>query len=319
MSTERVLGDLPAVEGDSRSSASASHGCLREMALEALKVDFRSAIRARAYRLLISIPGKPAPPRGYPVVYLVDGNLHFGIAVDTMRIQACWPDVRDAVIVGIGYPTDRVADALALRMPDLTTPITEAQAQVPWYRKMPPAAHGFGHLDDYLRMLDEEVKPRVADVVPVDPQDQTLMGHSLGGLLTLHALFRRTASFQHFVAISPSIWWNDREVLQHEAGFVQRLRGGEVKARVLVSVGELESTVRYPEVGAGELPGSRDDFQQMVDACRMVPNAQELGARLAAERRPGFVVQTVVHADEDHNTVPPAAIARGIRFALRHA
>lgn len=290
----------------------------REMALNAARVDFRSTIRQRDYRLLISVPAKPAPDQGYPVVYLVDGNLHFGIAVDTMRIQACWPDVRDAVIVGIGYPTDRVADALTLRMDDLTTPLREPLASVPWFRHMPPAANGYGKLDDYLRMIDDEVKPLVAEIVATDPQDQTLMGHSLGGLATLHALFRRTASFQHFVAIAPSIWWNDREVLAHEPAFVERVRRGEVHARTLVSVGGLESTVRWPSVTADKLPAPRETFQAMCDYCRMVPNVEELGERLAAEQRPGFVVQTVVHADDDHNMVPPAGIARGIRFALRN-
>ena len=289
----------------------------REMALNALQIDFHSAIRDRDYRLLVSIPARPAPAQGYPVVWLIDGNLHFGIAVDTMRIQACWPDVRDAVIVGIGYPTDRVTEALGLRMDDLTTPITEAQRNAQWYRSMPEPPHGYGKLDDYLRMIDEEIKSRVAEVVAFDAGDQTLMGHSLGGLTTLHALFRRTASFQHFVAIAPSIWYNNREVLDHEAGFVERVRAGEVRARALISVGELESTLRYPSVGADKLPASKDDFQQMVDYCRMVPNTQELGSRLAAEQRPGFTVQTVVHMGDDHNMVPPAGIARGIRFALR--
>jgi predicted alpha/beta superfamily hydrolase len=287
------------------------------MALNALQIDFRSDIRQRNYRLLISIPNSPAPESGYPVVYLIDGNLHFGIAVDTMRIQACWPDTRDAVIVGIGYPTDKVAVALSLRMDDLTTPLQECMANTPWYRKMPPPPNGYGKMDDYLRMVDEEIKPRVADAVSVDNRDQTLMGHSLGGLTTLHALFRRTASFQHFVAIAPSIWWNHREVLNHEAGFVEQVRRGEAKAHALISVGELESTLRYPSVGAEKLPASKDDFLQMVEYCRMVPNAQELGARLAAEQRPGFAVQTVVHMGDDHNMVPPAGIARGIRFALR--
>ena len=289
-----------------------------EMALNAQQIDFRSAIRQRDYRLMVSIPNKPAPKEGHPVVYLIDGNLHFGIAVDTMRIQACWPDTRDAVIVGIGYPTDRVTDALTLRMDDLTTPLQECLASTPWYRKMPPPPNGYGKMDDYLRMIDEEIKPRVAEIVSVDMSDQTLMGHSLGGLTTLHALFRRTASFQHFVAIAPSIWYNDREVLDHEAGFVERVRAGEARARALISVGELESTLRYPSVGADKLPASKDDFQQMVDYCRMVPNTQELGARLAAEQRPGFTVQTVVHMGDDHNMVPPAGIARGIRFALRN-
>lgn len=290
----------------------------REMALNAIQIDFHSDIRQRNYRLLVSIPNRPAPEAGFPVVYLIDGNLHFGIAVDTMRIQACWPDTRDAVIVGIGYPTDRVADALSLRMDDLTTPLQETMANTPWFRKMPPPLHGYGKLDAYLRMVDEEVKPRVAEVVSVDSGDQTLMGHSLGGLTTLHALFRRTASFQHFVAIAPSIWWNDREVLDHEASFVERVRAGAATARALVSVGELESTLRYPSVGADKLPAGKEDFQQMVDYCRMVPNTQELGARLAAVQGPGFTVQTVVHMGDDHNMVPPAGIARGIRFALRH-
>ena len=289
-----------------------------EMALNALRIDFRSTIRERDYRLLVSVPGKPAPHQGYPVVYLIDGNLHFGIAVDTMRIQACWPDTRDAVIVGIGYQTDRVADALTLRMDDLTTPLQESLASTPWYRKMPQPPNGYGKMDDYLRMVDEEIKPRVAEVVSVDTSDQTLMGHSLGGLTTLHALFRRTTSFQHFVAIAPSIWFNDREVLDHEARFVARVRSGEATARALISVGGLESTLRYPTAGADKMPAGKDDFQQMVDYCRMVPNVQELGARLAAEQRPGFTVQTVVHMGDDHNMVPPAGIARGIRFALRH-
>jgi predicted alpha/beta superfamily hydrolase len=288
------------------------------MALYAQQIDFHSDIRQRNYRLLVSIPNKPAPNEGHPVVYLIDGNLHFGIAVDTMRIQACWPDTRDAVIVGIGYPTDSVADALALRMDDLTTPLREPMASTPWFRKMPPPLHGYGKMDDYLRMVDEEIKPRVAEIVNVDTSDQTLMGHSLGGLTTLHALFRRTASFQHFVAIAPSIWFNHREILDHEAGFVARVRGGEVSARALISVGELESTLRYPTVGADKLPASKADFQEMVEYCRMVPNTQELGARLAAEQRPGFAVQTVIHMGDDHNMVPPAGIARGIRFALRH-
>ncbi len=290
----------------------------REMALNALQIDFHSQIRQREYRLMISIPGKPAPAQGHPVVYLIDGNLHFGIAVDTMRIQACWPDLRDAVIVGIGYPTDRLTDALALRMDDLTTPLREPMASEPWFRLMPPAVHGYGKMDDYLRMLDEEIKPRVAEAVITDPQDQTLIGHSLGGLTTLHALFRRTKSFQHFVAIAPSIWWNHREVLAHEAGFAERVRRGDVRARALVSVGGLESTVRWPAVAADKLPATREIFQEMCDYCRMVPNTVELGERLATLQGPGFTVQTVVHLDDDHNMVPPAGIARGIRFALRN-
>lgn len=287
-----------------------------EMALNARIVDFTSQVNGRAYRLFVSIPTRrPTPPEGHAVLYLIDGNLHFGIAADTARIQACWPDVVDPVVVGIGYPTDSVSAALDLRMIDLTTPITEAEINSTFMAKMPRPSEGFGGMDNYFRVIEEEVKPRVEAMVAINRQHQVLMGHSLGGLTTLHALFRHTASFQHFVAISPSIWFNHDAVLAHEAAFSERARAGEVQARALISVGEEEGTARYVE----GLPADEQTFQTMAAECRMVLNTEELGARLAALGAPGLKVETVVHLGDDHNTVPAVGIARGVRFAFRRS
>jgi predicted alpha/beta superfamily hydrolase len=112
------------------------------MALNALQIDFHSAIRDRGYRLLVPIPARPAPAQGYPVVWLIDGNLHFGITVDTMHIQACWPDVRDAVIVGIGYPTDRVTEALGLSTGNSNALFKPDR---PWVNPTPPHGSGLAH------------------------------------------------------------------------------------------------------------------------------------------------------------------------------
>jgi predicted alpha/beta superfamily hydrolase len=285
-----------------------------EMALNARLIDFTSKINGRAYRLFVSIPTRrPVPAEGHAVLYLIDGNLHFGIAVDTARIQACWPDVIDPVVVGIGYPTDSVSQALDLRMIDLTSPISDERLQQGFIAKMPRPSEGFGGMDTYFRIIEEEIKPRVEALVAINRQDQVLMGHSLGGLTTLHALFQHTASFQQFVAISPSIWWNDRAVLAHEAAFSERAAAGQLKARALITVGGLESTMRF----VPGLPASEQDFRDMTEECRMVPNTTELGARLAALAAPGLHVETVVHEGDDHNMVPPAGIARGVRFAFR--
>jgi predicted alpha/beta superfamily hydrolase len=285
-----------------------------EMALNARIIDFTSTINGRAYRLFVSIPTRrPVPPEGHAVLYLIDGNLHFGIAVDTARIQACWPDVIDPVVVGIGYPTDSVSQALDLRMIDLTTPISEERLQQGFIAKMPRPSEGFGGMDTYFRIIEEEIKPRVEAMVAINRQDQVLMGHSLGGLTTLHALFRHTATFQQFVAISPSIWFNDRAVLAHEAAFSERAAAGQVNARALITVGGLESTMRF----VPGLPASEQDFRDMTEECRMVPNTTELGARLAGLAVSSLHVETVVHDGDDHNMVPPAGIARGVRFAFR--
>ncbi len=294
---------------------STSEPISREMALNALIIDFNSAINQRAYRLMVSIPAKPAPAGGHPVVYLIDGNLHFGITVDTARIQACWPDVNDPVVVGIGYATDSVATALKVRMKDLTSPITPERLAQGWLGKMGSKVEELGGMDEYLRVIDEEVKPRIEALTAIDRSQQTLMGHSLGGLTTLHALFRRSASFRHFIAVSPSIWWNDRAVLAHEAAFAAGVKAGQVQARLLITCGAEEDQAR--EVPG--LPASREDFAQMAAECRMVLNTEELGARLAALASPGLAVKTVIHIGDDHNTAPAVGIAHGIRFAMRRS
>lgn len=294
---------------------SASKPASKEMALGADRIDFSSKATGRDYRLFVSVPATPPPEGGFPVLYLIDGNLHFGIAVDTARIQGCWPDVVNPVVVGIGYQTDSVGQALELRMPDLTTPIAEDAQNWSWMKNMPPVRLGYGQMDRYLDMIETEIKPLIEARYPIDRGDQTLMGHSLGGLTTLNALFKRTASFQHYVAISASIWWNDREVLEHEADFIERIKSGKARARALISVGGLESGDQ--RVQGSKMPMSAEQFAAMDADCRMVANTVELGERLMAIACDNFEAMCVVHEGDDHNMVPPAGIALGVRFAFR--
>src|SRR5690606_28128805 len=64
-------------------------------------------------------------------------------------------------------------------------------------------------------------QPRVAQPFSVDTRRQTLTGHSFGGLCVLHALFSRPAQFTRYAATSPSVWWNQGQVLQAAAQFMQ--------------------------------------------------------------------------------------------------
>jgi predicted alpha/beta superfamily hydrolase len=50
---------------------------------------------------------------------------------------------------------------------------------------------------------------------------EALYGHSYGGLFALHALFTRTHSFDCYIASSPSIWWNDNDILHEAESFLK--------------------------------------------------------------------------------------------------
>jgi predicted alpha/beta superfamily hydrolase len=150
-----------------------------------------------------------------------------------------------------------------------------------------------GGAELFLRVLEEEIKPFVAARYNVDAANQSLFGHSYGGLFVLHVLFTQPESFASYISSSPSIWYNERELLSHEAAFSARAGAGEIRTRLLLTSAADEELAESPE--------------------RMVANASELAARLAAVDN--FAVERVVFEGEDHFTVPFAALNRALRFA----
>ncbi len=67
-----------------------------------------------------------------------------------------------------------------------------------------------GGADRFLRFLAEEAIPAVERSRRALPS-RTLVGHSLSGLLAVHALIARPDLFSAIIAISPSVWWNEFE------------------------------------------------------------------------------------------------------------
>lgn len=64
-------------------------------------------ITGERYRLDVSVPDAPRPSRGYPVLYVLDGNARFALlreARDTLTRKGPDDTGLPLVIVGIGYP-----------------------------------------------------------------------------------------------------------------------------------------------------------------------------------------------------------------------
>lgn len=281
---------------------------------EAKSYDFHSAISGRDYRLFVHVPSGPRPAKGFPVVYVLDGNVQFQIAVTAARAGGMFGELRPAIVVGVGYP---LADPLAILMTrnrDLTTPVSAAALA-----KMPPnpglTPDNTGGLDAFLDVIDREVKPFVAGLAPVDASDQTLVGHSLGGLAVVRALMTRPEAYRTFAAASPSLFWNDRAVLRDLPALEAKIRSGAVRPRVLLMAGALEQSPTGYRTGPERMTQAQVD--SLIATTRMVDNPMALGAALKALKGgPGYRVATVVFADESHLSVIPAAISRAIDFAL---
>lgn len=258
--------------------------------------DVCSGLSGRRYRIMLSCPSEPAPPGGYPVLYMLDANTSFGIGAECIRYQTKKPHGFDpAILVGVGYPPE--LDAGVERFLDYTTPAELEKLPVrgdgsPW-----PA---IGGAEAFIGFIEEELKPWVEERFTVDRMRQGLMGHSLGGLFALYVLFTRRNSFQTYVAGSPSIWWNDCVLLEKEQSFRRELLE-EREATGLT--GELKLLI-----GAGEFEREHQS--------RMYENADEMGKRLADLEGQGLQTVRMEFTGCGHVSVIPTLISQGIRLAL---
>ncbi|MCQ6561273.1 alpha/beta hydrolase [Paenibacillus mendelii] len=248
--------------------------------------------RGREYHIFISVPLKTAPQAGFPVIYLLDANSVFGTMTETIRAQSRFPErtgVEPSIVVGIGYDTD--APFHTSRHYDFTYPVP--------HHELPP------HPDDqswpeqggssaFLHFIEDELKPAMERDFPIDTSRQTLLGHSLGGLFVLSALFAKPYSFQTYIAGSPSIYWNEKRLLEQERVLPSLLKDGK-PIRLLLTIGELER-------------GAEGQNDEKIEA---------MAARLSKLPNHRLSVTYKKFEDESHISVLPLLMSQGIRFATR--
>lgn len=147
--------------------------------------------------------------RRYPVLYLLDGQNLFDAATSFAGVE--WradETVDELVATGAIEPTIVVGIPNSpARVDELTFAGTVGDG---------PITAGGGRGAEMLAWIVERVKPRVDAAYRTRPARDatTIGGSSLGGLFTLEALARRGDVFGRGIAMSPSLWWANEELLR---------------------------------------------------------------------------------------------------------
>lgn len=172
-----------------------------------------SAALQYTYTLNVYVPDVPAPPEGFPVIYVLDGRWYYEFAKNTVALQSrnyIKTGVKPSIVVGICHDEN---DIRTRRFYDFTAPA--AQYVFPARTKgkhMDTKEYGGAVL--FFTFLEEIIKPTIARDFSVNGTAQTLYGHSLGGYFAIWCYLYYPTSFTHYIAVSPSVWWNDLELLK---------------------------------------------------------------------------------------------------------
>jgi hypothetical protein len=144
--------------------------------------------------------------QSYTTLYLLDGALDqdFGHVAGLAQLASLSWTFGPFIVVGI---------QTKVRMTELTSPPADAR-----YRAAFPQSGGAAR---FRRFLEQEVIPFVGQRYRTGSR-RALMGESLAGLFVVDTLLNRPDLFNDYVAISPSLWWDDRRPMRSAADTVAR-------------------------------------------------------------------------------------------------
>ncbi|MCO1336854.1 alpha/beta hydrolase-fold protein [Microbulbifer sp. OS29] len=255
-----------------------------------LSYHFYSDLLEREYVIDVMLPLSYTPENNdhYPVIYMTDGFLHFPMTAPNL-LQEQVPDelgnakMPPVILVGISHAFDN--QDFSQRVMDLTP--------VPGVVKGTELGGG---ADRFLDFIEEELKPFINNSFKGNEEDETLVGHSLGGLLALHALFNHTNSFDRYVIGSPSIWWADKQILESELAYAER--NSDLAKNVYLFIGGEEKC-------------------NEVDSVCGVKDLSQLVKRLKSRNYNGLTLKQRIFDNENHGSVVNPGYDRGIEKVFK--
>lgn len=128
----------------------------------------------------------------YPIIILLDGYTHFKTASGIVHFMSSNRNrnnlMPESIIVAIEN-VDRERDFTVTKI-----------------KTKRPNTMGGGR--NFLNFIENELIPYIDENYRTEPY-RTLVGHSLGGLLTLNSYLDKNSIFNAYISIDPSIWWNE--------------------------------------------------------------------------------------------------------------
>jgi predicted alpha/beta superfamily hydrolase len=191
---------------------------------------FHSQIIDDDFYLYISFPDDyDKSDKKYPVMYLLDGDVAFGMAASIARYLQFGNAIPELIIVGIGYGGLKKNEG-NMRSRDQTISSRRGRP-------------GTGGAPKFREFIKEELFPYINNTYRAIPDDRILNGYSLGGLFAIYTLFTEPEMFNRYIIGSPHLSWDEYRIFTVQEEAFEKF--DDIKAKVFLSVGSEEDDEKY--------------------------------------------------------------------------
>lgn len=239
---------------------------------------FAGTAVADTFYIEVALPANYAgTSRSFPVMYLLDSDMSFGMARDIVNWLDWADEIPAIIVVGISYggTTDTWWDK---RSRDYTPTRVYSGPWGSW-----PYSGGAAAFKTFLK---DELFPFIEKTYRTIPDDRTIVGLSFGGLFAAYVLFTDSAMFHRYITVSPALLWDDRIIFDYEAAFFEQRK--VLTAQVFTAVG-------------------------LKDASNVIPSWNDFNSVLASRKYDGLNWVQHTFSDETHISVFPAALSHGLK------
>lgn len=228
-----------------------------------------------SFEIYINAPKKIDTGKQLSVFYYMDANLKSG---KKLREFIAKPEfsgkVDKTIFVGIGH----IGNFHVLRRRDFILPgINNGDTA--------GVSANYGQTENFYQFLKTELIPIIDSTYKTNTSNNSILGHSLGGLFAFYCLFKNDTIFKNYYALSPSLWIDNYSIYKFN-----RLTAGSLnKKNLYFSCGSLEI---FNRIKAG---------------------TNEMDLFLQKQNYPGLSYKYEIHGGKTHNS----QVEKSLDFILK--
>jgi hypothetical protein len=227
----------------------------------------------------------------YPVVYLLDGDAHFYSVVGMIQqlSQVNGNTICPEMIV-VGIPNTN-------RTRDLTP--SHIISDPPMMDSASSKNSGGG--EKFISFIEKELIPHIDSIYPTQPY-RMLIGHSFGGLTVMNTIVHHTSLFNAYVAIDPSMWWDNQKLLK--------------ETKTVLATKDFKGISLFLGI-ANTMPDGMDTLKAKTDTSlntKQIRSIMELNSYLKTNKQNALKSKSKYYNEDNHASVPLIAEYDALHF-----